>query len=110
VDEEALKADIARIGDELGSKGRHDLVREMADYELTLEDAVLPGARKDKLEALRNVADADANPFPNPTIDMKLTALELASAAVGNELFDIAQRIKGLVRGAWPITHPDATA
>lgn len=110
MNEEALKAEIARLGDELASKGRHDLVREIADYELTLEAAVLPGARKDKLEALRNVADADTNPFPNPTIDMKLTALELAGAAVGNELFDIAQRIKGLVRGAWPTTHPDATA
>jgi hypothetical protein len=109
VGEHDLQANIARIADELAGKGRGELVRELADYEVTLESAVPAGARQDQLEALERVAAADANPFPDPTIGVKLTALEIISAAVAdNELGEIAKRISDLVSGAWATTHPPA--
>ncbi len=109
MNEETLKAEIAEIANDLIAKGSRDLlVREIAQYELDLEGAVSPGGREGCLKALRDVAAADANPFPTPTIGLHLSALELVSAGVTDSklLLDTARRINVQVRGNWPTTHP----
>jgi hypothetical protein len=82
---------------DLRAKGRHDVVAEVANYEVSLEKSDLPSEQKAKnREALWAVAGGVARPYPDQTMDMKLTALELVSTP-DSELAASADRLRKML-------------
>ncbi len=87
MDEDQIVAD-------LRAKGRDDVVAELANYGGRLEESDLPPEQKaQNRRALWAVAEGAARSYPDPTMDMKLTALDLVSTS-DPELAASADRLR----------------
>lgn len=90
MDEDQIVAD-------LRAKGRDDVVAELANYEGRLEKSDLPPEQKSQnRKALWSVAEGAARPYLDPTMNMKLTALELVSTS-NPELAASADRLRKML-------------